>query len=169
MTMEIELKIDLEDFLSLDDLEDNVIRQLAATCESKLAGGHAESFYKLCMDVIDEAISGRIKDRVEDLLSRPIPAVDRFGEPTGETPKTLNQMVLDGVDAALIELVDNQGKPALPSKHTPREPRLQWAIRQAASADLDREVARVIREVKDEAIGAARDRVARAIALQLEK
>ena len=162
--------IDLERFISVDDLEDNVIRQLAATCESKLSGGHTDSFHAMCVAAIQKAISERIEARIADLIDKPIVPRDRFGSPIGDaTPRSLGDMLADAVDQACAETVDRDGKPAKNTPYQKAIPRMQWHLSRLVASEIDKEAAKAISELKADAKDRVRKQIAAAVAAQLTK
>ena len=162
--------IDLERFISVDDLEDNVIRQLAATCESKLSGGHTDSFHAMCVAAIQKAISERIEARISELIDKPIVPRDRFGTaiPDAEA-KSLGDMLAEAVETACTETVDRHGKPAKSTAWDKAIPRIQWHLQKLAASEIDREAAKAVRELKADAKDRVRKQIAAAVAAQLTK
>lgn len=164
------ITIDFEKFISLDDLEDNVIRQIAANCESKLTGGHVESFHKMCVTAIETAISERINAKISELLEKPIIPRDRFGSVIeGSQPTTLSDMLADAVDLACCETVDVSGKPAKNTAFQKAIPRIQWHLAKIAAREIDAEAAKAIKELKADAKEKVRKQIAAAVAAQLAK
>lgn len=164
------ISIELERFVDFDALEENIIRQLAETCESKLSGGHVESFHRMCVSAIETAISGRIEARISELLDKPITPRDRFGCPVPDaTPRTLSDMLADAVDQACTETVDQNGNPAKPKAYAKTTPRIQWHLSQLLAREIDAEAAKAIRELKADAKEKVRKQIAAAVAAQLAK
>ena len=168
--MEMTVTLDFEKYISVDDLEDNVIRQLADSCMAKLSGGHTESFHKMCVDAINLAISDKINAKVEDMLSRPIQARDRFGDPIeGVAEKSLGDMLGDAVEAAMTETVDREGRPKKSTYHDKAIPRMQWHLSKLLAREIDIEAAKAIKELKADAKEKVRKQIAAAVAAQLTK
>lgn len=168
--MELTVTLDFEKYISVDDLEDNVIRQIADNCESKLHGGHVESFHKMCVDAINLAISEKINAKVEDMLSRPIPSRDRFGDPIADAPdKSLGDMLADAVEVAMTETVGDDGKPREPTAWDKAVPRMQWHLSKLLAREIDTEAAKAIKELKADAKEKVRKQIAAAVAAQLTK
>jgi hypothetical protein len=159
--------IDLERFISTDDLEDNVIRQLAATCESKLSGGHTDSFHKMCVAAIEKAISERIEARIAELIDKPIIPRDRFGvADEGAEAKSLGDMLAEAVETACTETVNRDGKPAKNTNWEKAIPRIQWHLSKLVASEIDREAANAIKELKADAKQRVRDQRRRSRARQ---
>lgn len=168
--MEMTVTIDFEKYISVDDLEDNVIRQLADNCAAKLTGGHIESFHKMCVDAINLAISEKINAKVADMLSRPIQARNRFGDPVeGAAEKSLGDMLADAVDAAMTETVDCQGRPKKNSHWDKAVPRMEWHLSKLLAREIDTEAAKAMKELKADAKEKVRKQIAAAVAAQLAK
>jgi hypothetical protein len=167
---DMKITVDLEQFISTDDLEDNVIRQLASTCESKLSGGHTESFHTMCVNAIQKAISERIEARISDLLDKPIAPRNRFGEtiPDAEA-KSLGDMLADAVDQACTETVDRDGRPAKSTHWNKAIPRIQWHLSQLIAREIDQEAAKAMKELRADAKEKVRKQIASAVAAQLAK
>lgn len=164
------ITIDLERFIDFDELENNVIRQLAATCESKLSGGHVKSFHTMCVSAIELAISERIEAKVSDLIDRPIVPRDCFGSPVPDAePKTLGDMLAEAVEHACTETVDRDGKPAKSTAWSKAIPRIQWHLSKLVSREIDTEAAKAIKELKADAKEKVRKQIAAAVAAQLTK
>ena len=162
--------VDLERFISVDDLEDNVIRELADTCERKLSGGHVESFHKMCVTAIEKAISERVEAKISELLEKPIVPRDRFGNRVeGATPKSLGDMLAEAVEIACVETVDRNGRPAKSTAWDKAVPRIQWHLSQLTAREIDIEAAKAIKELKAEAKDRVRKQIASAVAAQLTK
>lgn len=168
--MELTVTLDFEKYISVDDLEDNVIRQLADNCASKLSGGHVESFHKMCVDAINLAISERITAKVDEMLARPIPSRDRFGDLIkGASEKSLGDMLADAVDTAMTETVGRDGKPQKSTAWDKAVPRMQWHLSQLLAREIDTEAAKAIKELKADAKEKVRKQIAAAVAAQLAK
>lgn len=164
------ITIDLEQFIDFSALEENVIRQLANVCESKMSGGHTESFHKMCVTAINEAVSQRISERVEQLLSKPIAPRDRFGDPLSDAePKSLGDMLAEAVDQACLETVDRSGKPSKSTHWDKAVPRIQWHLNQLLAREIDTEAAKAIKELRADAKEKVRKQIAAAVAAQLTK
>lgn len=164
------INIDIERFVDFDLLEENVIRQLAATCESKLTGGHVDSFHTMCVAAIEKAISERIDAKVADLLAKPIVARDRFGEPVSDAgAKTLGDMLAEAVETACTETVNREGKPAKSTAWDKAIPRMQWHLSKILGREIDTEAAKAIKELNAEAKVKVRQQIASAVAAQLAK
>lgn len=165
-----QITIELEQFVDFGALEENVIRQLADICASKLTGGHTESFHKMCVTAINEAISTKINERVEELLSRPIQVRDRFGDfVEGAETKSLGDMLGEAVDQACTETVDRNGKPSRGTTYNKVIPRIQWHLSQLFAREIDQEAAKAIKELKADAKEKVRKQIAAAVAAQLAK
>jgi len=161
--IDMAVTIDLERFISIDDLEDNVIRQLAETCESKLSGGHTDSFHAMCVAAIEKAISERVEARIADLIDKPIVPRNRFGDAIeGMEAKSLGDMLAEAVEIACTQTVNREGKPAKNTTYEKAVPRIQWNL-------FDREAASAIKELKAEAKQKVRDQIAAAVAAQLAR
>lgn len=160
----ITINLAIEDFVNLDYLEENVIREIAKDAESKLTGGHTESFHKLCVDAINEAINSRIQARIEELLSRPIPPLDRFGDPIEGEPKTLSDMLAEAVDKCLTDTVDSAGKPEKRTAYNNARPRLEWLVKKVAAEKIAIEAEKAARQVNKEAKDHAQKVLANAVA-----
>ena len=168
--MEMTVTLDFERYISVDDLENNVINQLVDKCESKLTGGHVDSFHQMCVDAINLAISEKISDKVEDMLSRPIPARDRFGDLIpGVSEKSLGDMLSDAVEAAMTETVDSQGRPQPATAWNKPVPRMQWHLSKLLSREIDTEAEKAIKALKADAKEKVRQQIAAAVAAQLAK
>lgn len=164
------ITINLEQFLDFDALEENVIRQLAETCESKLSGGHTESFHKMCVEAINKAISERIDARVSELIDKPIVPRDRFGQAVeGAEAKSLGDMLAEAVDQACTETVDRSGRPEKKTAYNSAMPRMQWHLSQIVAREIDTEAAKAIKELKADAKERVRKQIAAAVAAQLTK
>lgn len=164
------VSIDLERFISFDDLEENVIRQLATNCESKLSGGHVDSFHSMCLAAIEKAISGRIEARIAELIDKPIVPTDRFGNPVADAePKSLGDMLAEAVDIACTETVDRNGKPMKSTAWDKAIPRIQWHLAKLTAREIDTEAAKAIKELKADAKEKVRKQIAAAVAAQLAK
>jgi hypothetical protein len=164
------ITIELERFVDFGALEENVIRELAKTCESKMTGGHTKSFHSMCVEAIEKAISDRISARVSELLERPISMRDRFGDPLpGAEEKTLGDMLADAVDMACTETVDRNGKPAKSTAWDRGIPRMQWHLSKILSHQIDQEAAKAIKELNADAKAKVRQQIAAAVAAQLAK
>lgn len=162
--------LDLERFISVDDLEDNVIRQLASNCESKLSGGRTDSFHKMCVDAINKAISERIEARIVELIDKPIVPRNRFGEPEPDAvPRSLADMLADAVEMACTETVNHEGKPQKSTYNDKCVPRIQWHLSRLTAREIDREASKAISELKAEAKEKVRKQIAAAVAAQLAK
>lgn len=170
MTTDMTVTIDLERFISVDDLEDNVIRQLAATCESKMSGGHTDSFHKMCVAAIEKAISERVEARIAELIDKPIVPRDRFGMAVeGAEAKSLGDMLAEAVDMACNETVNREGKPTKSTSWDKAIPRIQWHLSKLVAGEIDREAANAIKELKADAKQRVRDQIAAAVATQLAR
>lgn len=164
------ITIELERFVDFGELEENVIRQLASTCESKLSGGHVESFHKMCVDAINLAISEKISAKIDEMLSRPIPVRNRFGDPIdGEEAKSLGDMLADAVEVAMTETVNSGGKPEKRTQYNRAVPRMQWHLSQLLAREIDTEAAKAIKELREDAKKKVRQQIASAVAAQLAK
>lgn len=164
------ITIDLERFVDFDSLEENVIRELAKICESKLTGGHTESFHNMCVTAINEVISGRIEERVSELIEKPILSRDRFGEMIeGVEAKTLGDMLADAVDFACQETVDTSGKPTRSTAYQKTIPRMQWHLSRLLAREIDAEAKKAIDELQKDAKEKVRQQIAAAVAAQLAK
>lgn len=169
--LKINLEVDLEDFISLEDLEDNIIRQLCDRAQSYVTAGHGEAFHIMAKTAIENAVADKLKEVVEEKLSKPIPRIDRFGEAVdGEEPKSLNDMIAESADAALEQTVDpNSGKPKKNTNYDRAVPRLQYLIGTVAAAGVSREAERVAREVNKQAKENVNKVLANAVATQLAR
>jgi len=168
--IDMAVTIDLERFISIDDLEDNVIRQLAETCESKLSGGHTDSFHAMCVAAIEKAISERVEARIADLIDKPIVPRNRFGDAIeGMEAKSLGDMLAEAVEIACTQTVNREGKPAKNTTYEKAVPRIQWHLSNLVSSEIDREAASAIKELKAEAKQKVRDQIAAAVAAQLAR
>lgn len=164
------ITIDLERFVDFDALEENVIRRLAETCESKLSGGHTDSFYKMCVEAINKAISERIDAQISKLINTPILPRDRFGEVVeGAEAKSLGDMLADAVEQACAETVNRDGRPEKKTAYNNAMPRMQWHLSKLLAREIDTEAAKVIRELKADAKERVRKHIAAAVAAQLTK
>ena len=164
------ITIDLERFVDFDALEENVIRQLAATCESKLSGGHTDSFHKMCVEAINKAISERIESKISELIDKPIVPRDRFGSalPDAEA-KSLGDMLAEAVEMACTETVNREGKPQKSTHYDKCIPRIQWHLAKITAREIDSEAEKAIRELKADAKDRVRKQIAAAVAAQLTK
>ena len=162
--------INLEQFISVDDLEDNVIRQLADTCAGKLTGGHVESFHKMCVNAIEKAISERVDRHISELLDKPIVPRDRFGnvQPDAEA-KSLGDMLADAVEMACSETVGRDGRPKKSTMYDKAIPRIQWHLARITAREIDVEASKAIKELKADAKEKVRKQIAAAVAAQLVK
>lgn len=168
--MEYNITINFADHIDFDNLEKNVIREIADICTSKLTGGHTESFHKMCVSAIEIAISEKIGAKVEELISRPISPRDRFGDPIRDADaKSLSDMLADAVEMACEETVDRDGKPAKATTWSKAIPRIQWHLAQIAAREIDAEAAKAIKELKADAKEKVRQQIAVAVAAQLAK
>lgn len=169
MSDKIKLELAISDFVDMDYLEENVIRELARTAESKLTGGHTESFHAMCVSAINQAIEVRITARIEETLSKPIPQLDRFGDPTGGDPKTLSDIIAEAADVALNQAVDSYGKPANSSSYSATIPRIEYLVKKVAAEGIFKEAEKVARKVNADTKKHAQDVLANAVAAQLAR
>lgn len=164
------ITITLDDLTGPDGLDgayQSMVNRLADIAVSKMSGGHAQSFHAACVEAINAAVTGKIAARIEELMSKPIPTTDRFGNVQGE-PTTFDQMIAEAVEGALTKKVDIYGKPRIGRGESGDKTLFQYALSEVATAGLRTEVFKAVKQVNADAKAAVSQEVAKQIQAALK-
>lgn len=167
------ITITLDDVLGPDGLEgawDGMVAKLTERAESEFLHSDAgKSFHAVAVGAINKAVEGKIAERLEVLISKPIQKTDTYGNPVGE-PTSFDAMIGEAVDRALTSHVDLYGKPKPygSSKGMHDLTLFEYALRRVALEGLDKEVRAAARKVNQDAKAAVAKEVAKAIAATIK-
>lgn len=162
------ITISMDDVLGPDGLDgawEAMVRKLTDRVEGKFLHSDAgKSFHKVAVEAINEAVAGKVAERVDALMAKPIQQTDAYGNPKGE-PTTFDQMIGDAVSGAMETTVDLYGKPKPGKPNSMHDLTLfQYALQRIALKGLEGEVRKAAQQVRDDAKKAVATEVAKAIA-----
>jgi hypothetical protein len=161
------ITITLDDVLGPDGLDgawNAMVRRLGDSVEAKFLHSDTgkKSFHAVAVDAINDAVSTRIAQKIEQLIAAPIQMTDNYGNPNGNVT-TFDQMIGDTISAAMSQKVDSMGRANNSGKTL-----FQKALSEVAFAGLSEAVRKETRKVNEQAKAAVAQEVAKAIAKSIK-